>query len=454
MPTAAHFARTHKVTIYDPDLEKINNIQKVLDNGSDELHIHEKDLPELLRENHENIRLTDQIEQALENPEFIFIAVGTPPNEKGRANLKYVCSAADAIGYHLKNNCIILNKSTVPPGTAYLVSDIINKNIDSKINFSVGSCPEFLAEGTAVEDLRTPDRIVYGCDNREALEKITEFFSYLHGKATLCPMGTLSSELTKYAANAMLATKISFMNSLAILCDDIGANIREVQEGMGKDSRIGRKFLNAGMGYGGSCFPKDTRAIAEYGALHESPLTIISSTIDVNEDITKYFYEKIVNDFDGDVSGKNFVIWGVGFKARTDDLRESRPVIIARKLMDLGAHVHIYDTVSGALTNFKSENQSFDGKYTIYNEQYEMISNDIDGLVIGNEHEKFRNPDVVKLSVLRGKHIYDGKNVLNNKLIRHLSEEGFKYRSVGKDGVVKGLDKQRLVSFLEEKYMD
>ena len=454
VPTAAHFARTHKVTIYDPDLEKINIIQNVLDNGSDELHIHEKGLTELLRENHENIQLTNQIDQALRDPEFIFIAVGTPPNEKGRANLKYVCAAAEAIGTHLKNDCTILNKSTVPPGSAYLVSGIIEKHITPNIKFSVGSCPEFLAEGTAVEDLRTPDRIVYGCDDKEALEKITEFFSYLHGKATLCPMGTLSSELTKYAANAMLATKISFMNSLAILCDDIGANIREVQEGMGKDSRIGRKFLNAGMGYGGSCFPKDTRAIAEYGALHDSPLTIIASTIDVNENITEYFYQKIVDDFDGTVTDKNFVIWGVGFKARTDDLRESRPVVIARKLMDLGAHVHIYDTVPGALSNFEKENQSYQGKYTIYHEQYEMISEQMDGLIIGNEHEKFRNPDVGEINVMRGKHIYDGKNILNNKLINHMAKQGFKYRSVGKDGVVNGLDKQRLVRFLERKYMD
>ena len=256
VPTGAHFARTHKVTIYDPDAEKIDIIRKVINGESNELHIHEKDLIELLRENKRNICLTHDLEEALRKPEFIFIAVGTPPNEKGRANLKYVCAAAEDIAQNLKNDCIILNKSTVPPGTAYLVQDIIKKGLKHDVKFSVGSCPEFLAEGTAVEDLRTPDRIVYGCDDQEALEEITQFFTFLQRGDSLCPMTTLSSELTKYAANAMLATKISFMNSLALLCDNIGANIREVQDGIGRDQRIGSKFLNASMGYGGSCFPK------------------------------------------------------------------------------------------------------------------------------------------------------------------------------------------------------
>ncbi|GJM29563.1 MAG: UDP-glucose 6-dehydrogenase [Cyclobacteriaceae bacterium] len=454
VPTGAHFARTHRVTIYDPDTEKIDTIRKVVNNESDELHIHEKDLIELLRENRQNICLTSDITQALKDPEFIFIAVGTPPNEKGRANLKYVCSAAEEIASNLKNECIILNKSTVPPGTAYLVQNIIKKGLKSNVKFAVGSCPEFLAEGTAVEDLRTPDRIVYGCDDPEALDKITRFFTFLQRRDSLCPMTTLSSELTKYAANAMLATKISFMNSLALLCDTIGANIREVQDGIGRDQRIGSKFLNASMGYGGSCFPKDTQAIAEYAVLNEVPLSIIESTIKINHDTTRYFYKKIVEDFNGDLTNKNFVLWGIGFKARTDDLRESKPVEIARNLMDNGAHVHIYDTVAGALTNFKRENPTYEGKYTLYNEQYEMFSNEIDGLIIGNEHEKFRNPDLEKLESMRHKNVYDGKNILNNFLIKNLTRLKFQYKSVGKDSVVNGLDRSKLVNFLLDKYMD
>jgi len=454
VPTGAHFARTHKVTIYDPDIDKINTIRKVVNNESDDLHIHEKDLNELLRENRQNICLTNDIKQALKDPEFIFIAVGTPPNEKGRANLKYVCSAAEQIAANLSNDCIILNKSTVPPGTAYLVQDIIKKGLKKDVKFSVGSCPEFLAEGTAVEDLRTPDRIVYGCDDKDALDKITRFFTFLQRKDSLCPMTTLSSELTKYAANAMLATKISFMNSLALLCDNIGANIREVQDGIGRDQRIGSKFLNASMGYGGSCFPKDTQAIAEYAVLHDTPLSIIESTIKINYDTTNYFYEKIVEDFHGNVVGKHFAIWGIGFKARTDDLRESKPVEVARKLMDSGAHVHIYDTVSGALTNFKRENPAYEGKYTLYQDQYAMFSNDMDGLIIGNEHEKFRNPDLQQLDLLRSKNVYDGKNILNNYLIKQLTKRGIQYKSVGKDSVVNGLDRSKLVNFLLDKYMD
>jgi UDPglucose 6-dehydrogenase len=454
VPTGAHFARTHKVTIFDPDLEKISGIKKVVNGETEELHIHEKDLIELLRENKRNLCLTSDIKEALKDPEFIFIAVGTPPNEKGRANLKYVCAAAEQIGEHLESDCIILNKSTVPPGTAYLVQDIIKNRLKNKVKIAVGSCPEFLAEGTAVEDLRTPDRIVYGCDDKEALDKITHFFTFLQRRDSLCPMSTLSSELTKYAANAMLATKISFMNSLAHLCDSIGANIREVQDGIGRDQRIGSKFLNASMGYGGSCFPKDTHAIAEYAVLQQVPLPIIESTIKINEDTTDYFYLKILEDFNHDVSGKHFVVWGIGFKARTDDLRESKPVEIARKLMDNGAHIHIFDTVSGALTNFEKENNSYSGKYTLYQDQYAMFSENIDGLIIGNEHEKFRNPDLDVLQSMRNKNLYDGKNILNNYLIRHLTRLGFQYKSVGKDSVVNGLDRSKLVKFLQDKYMD
>ncbi len=454
VPTGAHFSRTHEVTIYDPDLNKVENINKVINNQSESLHIHEKGLIELLRENHENIVATTDIDLALEAPEIIFIAVGTPPNDKGRANLKYVCSAAEQIAKNIKNDCVVLNKSTVPPGTAYLVSEIIGKNKVHDVKIDVGSCPEFLAEGTAVEDLRTPDRIVFGCDNKEALEKVSEFFLYLHGKSTLSPMSTLSSEVTKYAANALLATKISFMNSLAILCDAVGANIREVQEGVGKDTRVGRKFLNASMGYGGSCFPKDTMAIAEYGQLFNHPLEIIESTILVNNKTTKYFSDKIIDKFGEDMSGKNFIVWGIGFKARTDDLRESKPVEVAKALMDKGAHVHIYDTVQGALDNFVNENPTYAGKYSIYHEQYEMITGEIDGLIIGNEHEKFRNPDVKRLEKMRGKNIFDGKNILNNYMIKSLISKGFDYKSVGKDTVAQKADQAKLIGFLRNEYMD
>ncbi len=454
VPTGAHFSRTHKVTIYDPDINKVNNIRNVIEKQSEHLHIHEKGLIELLQENHENIHATTSIDEALERPEIIFIAVGTPPNEKGRANLKYVCSCAEQIAKNVKNDCVVLNKSTVPPGTAYLVKEIIDKNLINKVKISVGSCPEFLAEGTAVEDLRTPDRIVFGCDDQDALDKVSEFFLYLHGKSTLSPMATLSSEITKYAANALLATKISFMNSLAILCDSVGANVREVQEGVGKDTRIGRKFLNASMGYGGSCFPKDTSAIAEYGQLFNQPLEIIESTIAVNDKTTNYFRDKIINTFDNNLEDRHFVIWGIGFKARTDDLRESKPVQVARELMDKGAHVHIYDTVRGALDNFVVENPSYEGKYSVYHEQYEMISEEIDGLIIGNEHEKFRNPDIDKLAQMRGRHVFDGKNILNNHIINGLKSKEFTYKSIGKDTVAMSVDKSKLINFLRNEYMD
>jgi len=454
VPTAAHFSRTHQITIYDPDQNKLDNIRNVMDGSSNSLHIHESGLPELLRENRGNIRLCSNIEEALQDAEFIFISVGTPPNDKGRANLKYVCAAAAQIGQNLTKEAIILNKSTVPPGTAYLVQELIAKNLKAPVNFHVGSCPEFLAEGTAVEDLRTPDRIVYGCDDAEALQKVTEFFSYLHGKATLCPMTTVSSELTKYAANAILATKISFMNSMAVLCDNIGANIREVQDGLSRDARIGRKFLNASMGYGGSCFPKDTKAIVEYANLQDVALPIIKSTININQFTTEYFTDKIISDFNDQLKDKNFIIWGVGFKARTDDLRDSKAVEVARKLMDHGGMVHIYDTVDGALLNFENENQQYQGQFALYRSQYDMDFSKMDALIIGNEHEKFRNPNIEHLDSMRSKHIYDGKNVLSNHLIRKLHKNGYIYKSVGKDSVVNGVQKSELIAFLQEKYMD
>ena len=454
VPTAAHFSRTHQITIYDPDHSKLENIRQVMEGSSNELHIHENGLPELLKENRANIKLCSDFSDALKDADFIFISVGTPPNDKGRANLKYVCAAAKQIGEHLTKDCIILNKSTVPPGTAYLVESIIKDNLKNPVDIQVGSCPEFLAEGTAVEDLRTPDRIVYGCDDQEALQKITHFFSYLHGKATLCPMSTVSSELTKYAANAILATKISFMNSMAVLCDNIGANIREVQDGLSRDARIGRKFLNASLGYGGSCFPKDTKAIVEYGRLQEVELPIVQSTIDINQSTTDYFTNKILSDFGDNLEGKNFIIWGIGFKARTDDLRDSKAVEVARQIMDEGGLVHIYDTVTAARTNFAKENEKYAGLFTLYQGQYDMDFTKMDALIIGNEHEKFRNPNHEFLNQMRSKHIYDGKNVLSNHLIRNLHSNGFIYKSVGKDSVVNGVSKDQLISFLQKKYMD
>ena len=241
---------------------------------------------------------------------------------------------------------------------------------------------------------------------------------------------------------------------MAILCDNIGANIREVQDGLSRDVRIGRKFLNASMGYGGSCFPKDTKAIVEYANLKEVNLPIIQSTIDINQATTDYFTDKILSDFGSDLQGKNFLIWGIGFKARTDDLRDSKAVEVARQIMDHGGTVHIYDTVPGALSNFENENKTYSDQYQLYRSQYEMDFTKIDALIIGNEHEKFRNPRMDHLSTMRSKHIYDGKNILSNHLIRKLNEQGYIYKSVGKDSVVQGVSKNALISFLQEKYMD
>jgi len=442
LPTAAHLANVHAVTVYDPFKEKIQTIKDALQDKA-KLYVHEKDLLETLKRNEERITLTSDINVALASPDIIFLAVGTPPNKDGRANLTYICKAAEDVAKNIKNDCILLTKSTVPPGTAFLVESIIKEQ--SSYNITVGSCPEFLAEGTAMEDLRSPSRIVVGINNEKAKEELISFFTVLHARDKILTMDTSSAECAKYFANAMLATRISFMNNAAAFADGVGANIHAIRKALSTDPRIGSKFLYAGFGYGGSCFPKDTMAVAEYAKLIGQQLPIIDATVSINTSILKTFYQKIKDHY-GTLEGRTFAIWGIGFKADTNDVRESQSVKLCEWLMKEGANLRIFDVVEGARSNFKEDHP--DGNYTLHNHQYDCITEGVDGIIIGNEEEQFRLPDLSRMSSMRNKAIFDGKNVVRNT--SELQANGFIYRGVGID---KENVKEKLVTFLREKYM-
>ncbi len=442
LPTAAHLASVHNVTLYDPIKEKIDIIQKSLQNQA-ELYVHEKDLLETLKRNTERITVTSDMNTALQQPDIILLAVGTPPNKNGRANLSYICQAAEDIAKNIKKDCIILTKSTVPPGTSFLVESIIKQH--SSHNIAVGSCPEFLAEGTAMEDLRSPSRIVIGLNDKTAMQKAVSVFTPLHAKDKIITMDPTSAECAKYFANAMLATRISFMNNAASFADTVGANINAIRKALATDPRIGSNFLYPGFGYGGSCFPKDTRAIAEYAKLIQEPLPIVDATVSINNTILHTFFNKIKQHY-GTLQGRTFAIWGVGFKANTNDVRESQSVRLCEWFMQEGASLIIYDIIEGARENFKQDHPQ--GNYTLVDKQYATITPEVDGIIIGNEEEQFRLPDLDKISIMRNKAIFDGKNVVKNTA--ELEQNGFIYKGVGID---KENVKEKLVSFLKEEYM-
>jgi len=456
LPTAAHWSTIHQVTGYDVSKEKVQETKDVITGEKDSFkHIHENGLVSKLRQNKDNLFLTTDKYEALDDAELIFIAAGTPSNKNKRANLSYVVSAAKTIGEIVNDDCIVIDKSTCPPGTAYLVEDTILKefekrNVDYKV--SVGSCPEFLAEGSAMKNLHSPDRIVYGSDDKETLEYLRKFFLGLHGEEKLVEMDTLSAEATKYVANCALAKDISFINEFTELFDVIGINAENVRRGIISDSRLG-SFYRSGMGYGGSCFGKDTSAIHQYAKLFGINLSIVEDTIRVNNGMPMKFYNKINTHFgdssENNVKGKNFGLWGIGFKANTDDLRDSKPVYLANALMTAGAHLYIYDCVEGALNNFPEEARC--DNYTIIKNQYEMPQ--IDGLIIGNEAERFRSPDPSKLN-MNQKIIFDGKNCISDSIVEDLKEEGFIYKSIGRDILGKPADKKKLVETLRNSYME
>jgi len=411
------------VTCIDIDQKKIDNLNKGI------LPIYEPGLEELVVKNHQKGRLvfSTQLKESIQESDVVFIAVGTPPGEDGSADLKYVLNVASEIGQAIEGYKVIVTKSTVPVGTSLKVEAAIRAELTKRnrtdIPFSVASNPEFLKEGAAVDDFMKPDRIVIGIDNDRAEEVMRKLYKpfVLNGHPILV-MDIKSAEMTKYAANAMLATKISFMNDVANLCELLGADINQVRKGIGSDPRIGNKFIYAGIGYGGSCFPKDVKALIKTGQDAGHTMRILQSVEDVNETQKTVLANKIKKHF-GDLKNKKFALWGLSFKPKTDDMREAPSLVIIDFLLKEGANVIAYDPVA------MHEAKHMIGDTIAYSEDMYDVLEGADALLLITEWPEFRNPDFEKIgSLLNQKVIFDGRNVFDGK---ELVQNGFIYQGIG-----------------------
>jgi len=397
--------------------------------------IYEPGLERLFRRNIEKKRLsfTDDLKQAVNNSDIIFLSLPTPQGEDGSADLKYVFAVAEDIGKILKENGdenfkIIVNKSTVPVGTSEKTTALI-KNAGVK-NFEVVSNPEFLREGFAVDDFLKPERVVIGAKSDRAKEIMKSLYEpFVRQGNPILIMDPQSSEVTKYAANSFLATKITFMNELANFCEAVGADVDLVRKGMGTDSRIGKRFLFPGIGYGGSCFPKDVNALIKTSLEKNSEMTLLKKVDEVNKKQKSVLLNKILNHFNGDIKGKKFAVWGLAFKPNTDDMREAPSITIINGLLENGAAVSAYDPA--AMENAKFH---FGDKIEYVHEQYETLNNS-DALLVLTEWNEFRNPEFDRIeNMLNRKLIFDGRNVYSTK---QMDELGFTYYSIGRVPVKK-----------------
>lgn len=412
------------VTCVDIDQKKIENLK----NGI--MPIYEPGLEEIVHRNYKSGRLhfSTDLGEAIQGAEVAFIAVGTPPGEDGSADLKYVLAVADEIGRKMTDYIVVATKSTVPVTTGEKVRLAIQGALekrDSSLPFAVASNPEFLKEGAAVEDFLKPDRIVIGVDDDRAEEIMQRLYKpfQLSGDRIIY-MDIPSAEMTKYAANAMLATKISFMNDIANLCELVGADANMVRKGIGTDPRIGNKFIYPGVGYGGSCFPKDVKAIIKTAKQYGYNLRVLQSVEDVNEDQKHVLAAKVKAHFGEDLSGKTFAIWGLSFKPNTDDMREAPAAVIIDELREAGAKVKAYDPV--AMEEAKAH-YIFD-KVTYCKDAYEALV-DADALLLVTEWSEFRIPswDVVG-KLLKSKVVFDGRNIYDKKYLENL---GFVHYGIG-----------------------
>ncbi|MCU4156886.1 UDP-glucose/GDP-mannose dehydrogenase family protein [Carboxylicivirga sp. A043] len=422
--TGTCFADTGiNVTCVDIDKDKIDKLKKGI------IPIYEPGLDQMVLKNVEKERLhfTTNLKESLEHSEAIFIAVGTPPGEDGSADLSHVLEVARQIGRHMTNYLVVVTKSTVPIATAKKVKAAIQDELEKRgveLDFDVASNPEFLKEGNAIEDFLKPDRIVVGIESERAEKLMNRLYKpfVLNGHPILF-MDIPSAEMTKYAANAMLATKISFMNDIANLCEIVGADVTNVRRGIGSDSRIGNKFIYAGAGYGGSCFPKDVKAIIKTAQLNNYNLRILEAVENVNDDQKKVIISKIKAHFP-DIKGKTFAMWGLSFKPHTDDMREAPSVVIANALVELGAKVKAYDPVA------MDEAKHILGDTIEYGEdQYDVLI-DADALILITEWPEFRVPNYkVMDKLLKQKVLFDGRNIYDPE---EMKEFGYTYYSIGR----------------------
>src|SRR5690606_10049273 len=374
------------------------------------------------------LSFTTDLKAAIADAEIIFLALPTPPGEDGSADLSYVLGVAEELGHIITDYKVIVDKSTVPVGTAELVHQAVAKN--AKVDFDIVSNPEFLREGFAVEDFMKPDRVVIGTSSERAAKVMEDLYKpFVRQGNPLIVMDEKSAELTKYAANAFLATKITFMNEIANFCELVGADIDKVRAGMGTDTRIGKRFLFPGIGYGGSCFPKDVQALAKSGSEYGYKFEILDSVLDVNNRQKLSLIRKLEKYYDGALSGKTFALWGLAFKPDTDDIREAPALYMIEELLKAGAKVRTYDPE--AMDNVK---RIFNDKIEFCENLYETTK-DADALLIATEWSVFRNPDFTKLAdSLKEKVIFDGRNLFETKKLKDL---GFHYESIGREKITK-----------------
>ena len=415
------------VTCIDIDEGKIRKLQ----NGI--VPIYEPGLDRMLKKNLAKNRLffTTSLKEGIEGAEAIFIAVGTPPGEDGSADLQYVLSVARDIGKHLNDYAVIVTKSTVPIGTSEKVRNAIKEELDKRgvdIEFDVASNPEFLKEGDAINDFMKPDRIVIGVENEKAKKIMKKLYHpfVLNGHPILF-MDIPSAEMTKYAANSMLATRISFMNDLSVLCEKVGADINLVRKGIGSDPRIGPKFLYAGTGYGGSCFPKDVKALIKTSDEYNHSLEILKAVEKVNERQKGVLIEKIIFHFGSEdvIKGKTFAVWGLSFKPNTDDMREAPSIVVINRLLQLGAKIKAYDPVA-----MNEAKKIFDEEKVYFAKDQYDAAEGADALLIVTEWNEFRLPNFERLKKIMNEHIiFDGRNIFELEMLKG---KGFVYHSIGR----------------------
>ncbi len=421
--TGTCFAETgNQVICVDINEEKVNQLRHGV------IPIYEPHLDVLFERNIKSNRLTftTNIEEGIKDAEIIFLALPTPPGEDGSADLSYILGVADQLGHLISDYKVIVDKSTVPVGTAQKVKEAVSKN--AKVDFDVVSNPEFLREGFAVDDFMKPDRVVIGSSSDRAKKIMDQLYKpFVRQGNPVIFMDEKSAELTKYAANSFLATKITFMNEIANFCEKVGADVDKVRIGIGSDERIGKRFLFPGIGYGGSCFPKDVQALVKSGNENDFSFEILKAVMEVNESQKTILMPKVLNFFRGDLKDKKIAVWGLAFKPDTDDIREAPALYIINELLSHGAIVSVYDPE--AMDNVK---RILGDKIEFTSNEYETLK-DADALIICTEWGVFRNPDFEKMAtLLKDKVVFDGRNLFD---LNEMNEKGFYYASIGRAAI-------------------
>ena len=421
--TGTCFAETgNTVTCVDIDAAKVKKLQK------GEITIYEPGLEKLFLRNQKEERLlfTTSLKEGVKDAVIIFLALPTPPGENGSADLKYVLGVADELGKLITSYKVIVDKSTVPVGTSEKVREAIAKNC--KVEFDVVSNPEFLREGVAVEDFMKPDRVIIGTESEKARKILSDLYApFVRQGNPVIFMDERSAELTKYAANSFLATKISFMNEVARLCEKFGADVDMVRRGLGSDDRIGKRFLFPGIGYGGSCFPKDVNALVRSAAENDYEFRILRAVMEVNAEQKLHLLPKIKKYFNNNLKGKKFALWGLSFKPNTDDIREAPALDMINVLLQEGASVTAFDPEA-----MKNAKELLGDRIQLADNPYDALNN-ADALLIATEWNEFRTPDFTKMSDrLKNKVIFDGRNLFDLQGMRELD---FHYESIGRDTI-------------------